>query len=436
MSHDEELKHMTPVFCDSFYDNSFWAKIVPLAIVIFVPALNLYSAWTVYTRRRFIIIRQRAPLVAVLLLILIFFNYLWELWFEFLIRYRYLSHWETATSMDQIPFTRKLAKFAVIFMRLSISYVTAFRTLIIWCDWHKTSYRTGLTEKLIHFFCNERKALTGMIVGLLMWSAVFYGDSGNLTNIETGLDWYSPGHEIAYALWSPTTVRVIEMFVCITSLYLIRNFPSGFNIKQEIFTIMATWFCSDQYFEFKLYKSDVGKGYCSIMGFRQTILLISLRTVIVASAFLYFCKDQDLQHPAPSNPSNFVEFIQISQYRKAFLNFLGHLGKSELQKRFYMVQPALLINSSYEDYPDASLRMNDLSIVKELSAKFERTSSKTVLTRSEEERITMIEELPKLVEDFEADYYEFKRTKSYTTIRRHLEEEARAFYMGIDGLSR
>lgn len=428
-----ELEDLSPVFCTKFYDYGAPSKLLIITVLAVVPALNLFSAWKIYQNRRGIPIRQRAPLIAILLLMLQFFNFLWELWFEFLIRYKYLSSWEGVKTEDGIPFTRKLCKFFLIFMRLSISYVTACRTFIIWCGWNRTGYKGGLLSKVIHFFCDERKAALSMTIGLFLWSGAFYGDVGYLANIENGLDWYCPWKTIGHVIWSTTTARIIEMFTCLISLNLIRNFPSGFNIKQELLFIGSMWFASDHYFELRLYKSELGRAECSIFEIRLPLIIIAARTVLLSIAFLYFCQIRDVSPPAPSMPSNFVEFIQIPQYRTAFLKFLKFRGQDHLLEVFHNQKSNLLINYSFDEdqYTDPK-GQNEVSIIQEHFKRTEPVSVRSDFLSSEHGRDTLIDEIPKMVEEFEEDYYLYRQTKSFSTVKQHLELEARAFYMGID----
>ena len=107
------------VFCTDFYTDysGRWLHVLGAsAIIIMALGVNCFAIHRLYTRRRRFSVRQRAPLLALLHVIIIFVGLIFCLVIEVLIRHD-IVNWDLPPDAQpqQIPLIRAISKYLLVY---------------------------------------------------------------------------------------------------------------------------------------------------------------------------------------------------------------------------------------------------------------------------------------------------------------------------------
>jgi len=126
----DTTKSLRIFFCNAFYSEEGITTnfIFSTILVTVILAIDLFVMCRLYSRRRKFIIRQRAPLLAVLHIALILVSIVTCLVIEILIEYSIID-WDLDSrgTAEQIPMLRRILKFVLLYCRYSMSFLVFYR---------------------------------------------------------------------------------------------------------------------------------------------------------------------------------------------------------------------------------------------------------------------------------------------------------------------
>ena len=396
-------------------------------------------------------------------------------------------------SETQVPMSRFFYKFIRLALRLSVGYFTWFRAIVIWSYWRRREKYNGLKGWLVSLMTNFKHMMLSMVLGHLIWTFFFFGTGGwYVESSVTAGTWYNPSYTNFYKIFNSTYSRVMETAIFVPVAWLARSFPDRLSIRNEMIVIFCLNIASNQALESRL----LGKLHeCTNIGLKTDFVITCMMLLILSLSLRWFCRPQEFQLPPPSNPSNLHEFLMVPWYRYQFRKFIKHrygaqrlrhlnklimseyqqyiseslnisegftfenyrlIKQSDIDNSFDTVHFGKVKNSeqTFPDYSNApSLQVTDQSAVHNNNSAVQKSRYPTIvhdlseateipkytnhhsLTGGLHKDHTLsvdVDELPNYSANFQNEYYEYRRTKSFKTVQRMLEEDATVFYLGVD----
>jgi len=117
------------IFCPSFYSNKSPVIVRLLSILLIVGAIgvNIFSIIHIFSRRKKFSVRQRAPLLAILHVSFYTLAIILCLVYELLKAEGYVDWSIDAKNSDEVPDSRKIPKYLMVFVRNGLNYMIIFR---------------------------------------------------------------------------------------------------------------------------------------------------------------------------------------------------------------------------------------------------------------------------------------------------------------------
>lgn len=206
-------------------------------LIISLMLFMLYVMYYLISNRKNDPLRQRAPIIAFAHMLSMFLY----LAFLYMLELMSLRSWASSkiVAPDDVPYTRKVSKAIVYYLRMSFGIVYTVRVGVIWCQWK--CQRTS--PKFMKIFTKESTTLA-IVVPLALVAFVYVVFlKGNVSALfYVSLNWYDGSKQSGYKQSSIGVFRMFEMVLLAVLIYIMRNFPSNFGVKKEIITVFMVGF--------------------------------------------------------------------------------------------------------------------------------------------------------------------------------------------------
>ena len=213
---------MEMVMCLGFYHNDHlkWVKqIVASLSLASAVCFNTYSILVILNNRRDVIVRQRAPWIAIYQAMCHLFTTFPLLLSEIIIR-NDNSIWFLdgngipISSPNQISWTRKLFKFLPAFGQYGIGFSSVVRAAVVWHQYYSTdedSTGEGWLQWIFRKVFRSQRNATGLLFVLhVLLVVVFCYDGSTHISYYPPLDWFDPKHKLLYVLFNFTFTGILE----------------------------------------------------------------------------------------------------------------------------------------------------------------------------------------------------------------------------------
>lgn len=376
------------IFCSQLKNASIFWTIARHVIIVTLIFLILYAIFNLYQTRDEHPIKQRAPLVAMFHLFLMFL-YLTLL---YILEWNSLKSWKVKSYYD-ISLMRRIIQKIVVFFRTSFASVYILRTVVIWCQWkcHRRSIRLTI------WFANEKKAIFTyaclFVLGVV--ASILIGQDGS-GMFYPSLNWFCPGRKRNYILVNLGFFSMTEIALLCTCFYLLRNFPSNFGVKKEALWMCATCFVctllTNILNPFNLGDSSHRCEDTFPPYFIPQFSFEYIRTLSLTLSIWYLNQPKPLVPPTPTRIlTNFKVFTSNPLCVKAFAAYLPSLRCNRVTEEF-------------EDYMREQLKETDALIT--------RGSSESGLPTA-----------------LHNAFREYQKTKSFEFIKNCIEEYETVFHL-------
>src|SRR3990167_1831924 len=487
------LEERSPMTCEGY--DKVTDALIQTVFILGTLSCGLYCAWRIYLARHSMNVRQRAPLVAIIQILMLSFYVVFQAGVDFSLHRGWFDAWIT-NPPNSVPISRYLYKFCRLGLRLSVGYLAWYRAFVIWGYWKRRETYTGFKATVVKVLTKKSSMIAGLFLGLALWTFLFYGPTGwYLESAVTAATWYNPKYHNFYKVFNSTYARIMETIVFVQVAWLARSFPNRLSIRNEMLLIFSLNFFLNQLLELKVIAKKL--HYCTPIGLKTDFVITCLMLLILSLSLRWFCRHQRVQMPPPSRPANLHEFLKVPQYRHQFRRFVKFKGGRERLAKLNQ-----LIKTEYMQYINESrnktnstnlnfrlLRHHDMASsfdpsdfggVKKKSAtqksefdtdlhSFQVTyisllqqshsgdqksrfhtgvqdlSGTDEANKSQEKTFPEdklkesggsleVEQLPDYAAEFRHDYYEYLGTVSFKTVRLMIEEDAKVFYLGVDNI--
>src|SRR3990167_6462832 len=300
-----------------------------LSLMIFM----IYVMYYLFSNRTNDPLRQRAPLIAFAHMMSMFAY----LVFLYILELLSLQSWNAPDIQgpDDIPYTRKLSKAVVYYLRMSFGIVYAVRVFVIYCQWKCTRN----SNKLIKLFTKETTTLAIVIPAALVAFVYVVFLKGNVSALfYVSLNWYDKNHLDGYQQSSVGVFRMFEMLVLAFLIYIMRNFPSNFGVKKEIITVFLIGFMtatiSTDIIPLKLGDSSSKCSESWFPYFSAQFLFEYIRMVVLSFTIYLFNKPIKLVPPIHAGAlADFRVFVRSEICFETFKKYLVHRNVPEATRQ-------------------------------------------------------------------------------------------------------
>lgn len=123
-----DWKKSSLIYCEKFYTNPDTTNtIISVTIIVAVIGVNFVAMIRIFTRRKKFSVRQRAPLLAILHVSFYTLAIILCLVYELLKAEGYVDWSIDAKNSHEVPESRKIPKFLMVFVRNGLNYMIIFR---------------------------------------------------------------------------------------------------------------------------------------------------------------------------------------------------------------------------------------------------------------------------------------------------------------------
>lgn len=370
------------IFCEEFYeDGSIFLRFFNWTLLLSILVIAGYSAARIYLMRMKFSIRQRAPLIGIFHIMCYAAVIIVPMVFEIIKKQGWVE-WGNSTSASEVPFTRYLGKFLLGAARIGIAQTIVLRVVVIYSQWKKNILRKSKYWRFLLILCSQSKAiLIGLVLQLLHVGLVYNLGSDMITN-KPVLDWYNPSRMRDYQAKNLTILRIFESVLSITGLFLMRNLHDKLNIFREYAFIITVNTCFNWYYEMRrlLVGHSLASTDCAMLSIRSEFIGDMIRSSIFPLILALYCRSTEKSMAVPAGfIGSFPDFCRDEQCVSTFKKYLQ------------------------EKCPESTERFDD--------------SLQTLKHNS-------ILDNPMCLDGFTKEFQDFKKTRSFHTLRRlRVEEE-------------